>query len=128
MKYQSWEWIMSSNHLLSCKEWCVNLFEAFDSQTTWSEVMKNCLDDISSDTFFFLSSLSNIWYYSWRLILCLVWSQKAKIGHERNGSPASMKSSPAAQQQYKRKDVKFTNFYKMDLLLLVELVCTCTVC
>ena len=79
------------------------------------EVMKNCLDDISSDTFFFLSSLSNIWYYSWRLILCLVWSQKAKIGHERNGSLASMQSSPSAQQQNIQKDVKFTNFYKVHL-------------
>ena len=42
-------------------------------------------------------------FFSWRLDLCLVWPQKANIGHKENGSLSSMKSSPTAQQFFLRK-------------------------
>lgn len=55
--------------------------------------------------------------YSWRLDLCLVWPQKANIGHKENGSLSSMKSSPTAQQFFLRKKIirKLLELKMLDL-------------
>ena len=104
-----------SNNLESCKEWCVNLFEAFDSQqTTWWSHEKLLR-----------------WYLKWYIFLLVVTVEHLILLMKID--PVSCLITKGKNWAWEKwitgfdeiitictttkytKDVKFTNFYKVHL-------------